>query len=100
MTNMTFNLDNDLYRRMKKHPEIKWTEILRQSLANYLNKIEQPEKMSMEELRAKFSPEQLAQIAAASSDEEDSFQEQIIASERKRAKHLHDLEYNQNGDDC
>ena len=51
MTNMTFSLDNDLYQRMKRHPEIKWTEILRQSLVNYLNKIEQPEKMTMEELQ-------------------------------------------------
>ncbi|KKM60401.1 hypothetical protein LCGC14_1542160, partial [marine sediment metagenome] len=36
MTNITFSVDDNLHKKMKEHPEIKWTEILRQSIANYL----------------------------------------------------------------
>ena len=35
---------------MKKHPEIKWTEIFRESIRNYLQKLEKPRKISGKEL--------------------------------------------------
>jgi hypothetical protein len=33
---MTFNLPDDLHKRMKSHPEIKWSEVARRSIAEYL----------------------------------------------------------------
>ncbi len=40
MPNITLSLPPDLYRRMKKHPEIKWSEVVRKAIAEYLAKIE------------------------------------------------------------
>jgi len=41
MPNITFSVDADLYKRMKKYPEIKWSEILRRSIVDYLKKLEE-----------------------------------------------------------
>jgi hypothetical protein len=62
MTNLTFNIDEVLYKRMKAHPEIKWTEILRQSLLRFFNTIEDSDIITVEEFRAKFSPEFLKKV--------------------------------------
>ncbi len=39
MTNITFSIDDDIHKKMKEHPEIKWTEILRQSIIKYLKNV-------------------------------------------------------------
>jgi len=40
MTNMTISIPSELYEKMKKHAEIKWSEVVRKSIADYINKIE------------------------------------------------------------
>ncbi len=32
MANLTLSIPDDLYKEMKKHPEIRWSEVARQSL--------------------------------------------------------------------
>ena len=49
MPNITLSIPPDLYRRMKKHPEIKWSEVARKAIAEYLAKIE-AEELSSDEL--------------------------------------------------
>ena len=49
MPNITLSVPPDLYRRMKKHPEIKWSEVARKAIAEYLAKIE-AEELSSEEI--------------------------------------------------
>ena len=49
MPNITLSVPPDLYRRMKKHPEIKWSEVARKAIAEYLAKIE-AEELSSDEL--------------------------------------------------
>ena len=49
MPNITLSVPPDLYRRMKKHPEIKWSEVARKAIAEYLAKIE-TEELSSDEL--------------------------------------------------
>jgi hypothetical protein len=40
MTNMTISIPTELYKKMKKHAEVKWSEVVRKSIADYINKIE------------------------------------------------------------
>jgi len=40
MTNMTLAIPDDLYKVMKKHKEIKWTEVARQAIRERARKIE------------------------------------------------------------
>ncbi len=36
MANLTLSLPDDLYAEMKRHPEIRWSEVARQALARKL----------------------------------------------------------------
>jgi hypothetical protein len=40
MTNMTLAIPEDLYKIMKKHKEIKWTEVARQAIWERARKLE------------------------------------------------------------
>jgi hypothetical protein len=40
MTNMTISIPAELCEKMKKHAEVKWSEVVRKSIADYINKIE------------------------------------------------------------
>ncbi len=57
MTNITFSLPKDLFDRMKSHPEIKWTEVVRQSIHNFLDNLEEIEEISSEDLRKRLALE-------------------------------------------
>jgi uncharacterized protein YhaN len=56
MTNVTFSVDDELNKRMKSHPEIKWSEVCRQAILKYLEEHDKPTKMSINELRSRLSP--------------------------------------------
>ncbi|ASJ12826.1 hypothetical protein [Thermococcus thioreducens] len=49
MPNITLSIPPDIYRRMRKHPEIKWSEVARKAIVEYLAKIE-AEELSSDEL--------------------------------------------------
>ena len=40
MTNLTLSISKEIYERMKRHPEVKWSEIARRAILDYLAKIE------------------------------------------------------------
>ena len=40
MTNMTISIPSELCEKMKRHSEIKWSEVVRKSIADYINKME------------------------------------------------------------
>jgi len=40
MTNMTISIPSELCEKMKRHVEIKWSEVVRKSIADYINKME------------------------------------------------------------
>jgi len=92
MTNMTFSIDEDLYKRKKAHPEIKWTEILRQSLLKFLNTLEGSDITTVEEFRANFTPEILNKVKQMDNNREDEIQESIQKSKKRRMTHLQNLE--------
>lgn len=40
MANITLSIPNDVYRKMKKHKEIKWSEIARKAIIEYVEQLE------------------------------------------------------------
>lgn len=92
MTNITFSIENDIHKRMKAHPEIKWTEILRQAILEYLTKIEEPNQISVKELRTQLDSEMLHEIDSLDINKEITFYESSKKLESDRMKHLLKLE--------
>ena len=45
MTNMTLAVSEDLYKIMKKHKEIKWSEVARQAMWEQARKLELMDKL-------------------------------------------------------
>lgn len=40
MPNITLSIPQELYERMKRHKEVKWSEVVRKAIVEYLEKIE------------------------------------------------------------
>ncbi len=52
MANLTLSVPDDLYEEMKRHPEIRWSEVARQALAKKLEDLRRLETLLREsELR-------------------------------------------------
>ncbi len=92
MTNITFSVDDDLHKKMKEHPEIKWTEILRQSIANYLKKVEEIDVLSIKDFKKRLDPEILMKIDELNDQDEIMFYEDGKKLEEERLKQLQELE--------
>jgi len=92
MTNITFSVDDDLHKQMKEHPEIKWTEILRQSILNYLKKIEEIDELSIEDFRTRLDPKLLSKIEELNEQDEILFYKKVKEKEHKRLDSLQELE--------
>jgi len=92
MTNITFSVDNDLHKKMKEHPEIKWTEILRQSIINYLKKVEEMDVISIKDFRKRLDPELLKKIKELDEQEEILFYKKAKKMEQERLNNLQEFE--------
>ena len=75
MTNVTFSVPDELYEKMKKYPEIKWSTLYRQMIEQYIDKLENPNSMPITELRASLKHKGLSM--------EDLTHEQCIESYKK-----------------
>ena len=49
MPNLTVSINDDLFRFVKKHNEIRWSEIIRRSIEQFRKKIEKLEKLEESE---------------------------------------------------
>ncbi|MHA1190861.1 MAG: hypothetical protein ACTSP9_01025 [Promethearchaeota archaeon] len=92
MTNITFSVDDDLHKKMKEHPEIKWTEILRQSIINYLKKVEEIDELSIEDFRSRLDPKLISKIEELVEQDEIILYNQIKEKEYERLDSLQKLE--------
>ena len=41
MPNITLSIPEDVYRRMKKYREVKWSEVVRKAIVEYLKRLEE-----------------------------------------------------------
>jgi len=92
MTNITFSIDDAIHKKMKNHPEIKWTEILRQSIIIYLEKIAETDVISIKDFRKRLDPEILKKVEELEEHEEIMFYKKAKKMEQERLTHLQDLE--------
>jgi len=88
MTNITFAVDNDIYKRMKMHPEIKWSEILRRAIIQYLDQIENYNSMPAYTLKNRLSKELIDKINQETIKESEEYYQIIKKSEKKRRLNL------------
>ncbi|MEM2566906.1 MAG: ribbon-helix-helix domain-containing protein [Candidatus Bathyarchaeia archaeon] len=44
MVNITVSIPEELYRKMKKYSEVKWSEVVRKALADYIRRLEAAER--------------------------------------------------------
>jgi len=50
MPNMTISIPDELYKRMKSHPEIRWSEIVRKAIVEYLERLKPEEVLEVHDL--------------------------------------------------
>jgi hypothetical protein len=92
MTNITFSVDDDLHKKMKEHPEIKWTEILRQSIINYLKKVEEIDEISIEDFKSRLEPDLVEKIDKLEEQKEKEYYDEIKKKEMERLARFQKLE--------
>lgn len=92
MTNITFSVDDDIHKKMREYPEIKWTEVLRQSIAVYLKKLEDIDVLTITEFKKRLDPEILKKIDELDEKDETLFYEKAKKMEEERLKQLQKLE--------
>jgi predicted translin family RNA/ssDNA-binding protein len=46
MANITLSVPEKLHRKIKKHPEIRWSEIARNAMTEYVEKLELVDKLT------------------------------------------------------
>ncbi len=44
MTNITLSINEEVYKKMRKHSEVKWSEFVRKVIHNRINELENLEK--------------------------------------------------------
>ena len=59
MPNITLSIPEDLYRLIKNHPEIKWSQVARKAMWNYAKKLELMDKLLE---TSKFADEDVREI--------------------------------------
>lgn len=60
MANITLSIPEDLHRKLKARKEIKWSEVMRQTLENSLNKFEMAENVLK---KSKFTKEDVEELS-------------------------------------
>ena len=70
MVNITVSIPEDLYNKMKKYSEVKWSEVVRKALVEYVGRLEVMERgvVSSDEL-AKMLKESNLDVSSVSLEE-------------------------------
>ncbi len=94
MTNITFSISKDLHQKIRSHPEIKWSEIVRRSIREYLLKIEERKQMTTDQLKMVLGQDTLDIIENLDTETETKFDEKMKQMEQERLETLQKLEGN------
>lgn len=65
MPNITLSLPEELYRKMKMYPEIRWSVVIRKYLERYIKRLEYKEEATTDEILAELGTlkEELEEIS-------------------------------------
>lgn len=85
MVNITISIPDELSKKMKRHSEVKWSEVVRKALANYVDNLEAYEGgvVSAEELSRKLK-EKCIDVSKIDLDKAIEYYEEGRKLERKR----------------
>jgi hypothetical protein len=86
MVHMTLNIPKDLHDRMKRYPEIKWSEVARRSIAEYL--VEIADSIDGGELAKLLKAETLEAIKSLDKEEIGEMYREAVRLEWERMKSL------------
>lgn len=86
MVHITLSIPDGVYREMKKHPEIKWSEIARQSIIQKTTLLKN--RMHSHDLFNLLSPETKKGIGTVSEKEAIEFYKKMERKAWKRKKYL------------
>jgi metal-responsive CopG/Arc/MetJ family transcriptional regulator len=86
MVNVTVPIPEDLYSKMKKYSEVKWSEVVRKALIEYIGRLEAKERrvVSSDELSEMLKKSQL-DVASISLDKAIEYYERARELEWKRS---------------
>jgi predicted CopG family antitoxin len=85
MANITISIPKELYEKMKRHSEVKWSEVIRKALANYVDRLEVAESgvIPAETLARKLGEKDL-DVSKIDLDKAVAYYEEGRKLERKR----------------
>jgi len=86
MVNVTVSIPESLYRKMKKFSEVKWSEVVRKALADYIMRLEVMERgvVSSDELSEMLKASKL-DVSSVSLDKAVEYYERARELEWKRS---------------
>ena len=70
MTNLTLTIPDDLHERMKMHSEIRWSEVVRKSIAQKVEMLEVMDKIAKKSKLTKKDVEDISKKIKAETFEE------------------------------
>ncbi|MHA1169293.1 MAG: hypothetical protein ACTSRU_15810 [Candidatus Hodarchaeales archaeon] len=65
MPNITLSIPDELHERIKNHPEIRWSEVARQAIKQYLDQIELLDKLTSKSQLTELDVQELSEIIDA-----------------------------------
>ncbi|WP_010478591.1 hypothetical protein [Thermococcus zilligii] len=83
MPNITLSVPPELYKKMKEHPEIRWSEVARRAIVEYLAKVE-AEELSSEELLSLLGEDFRKELEKTPLEEYEKALEKVRDEEWKR----------------
>ena len=87
MPNITLSIPPEIYRKMKKHKEVKWSEVARKAIIEYLEKLEEKElEVSSEELLKELGEDFVKELESIPDEKFEEYYEKAREAEWKRLK--------------
>jgi len=72
MTNITLSINNEIYKRMKKYSEIKWSEFVRKCIQKRINELQKIEDSDWDNAKI-LGDEKLLSESWLSEEDEEAF---------------------------
>jgi hypothetical protein len=70
MTNITLSMDEEVYKKMRKYSEIKWSEFVRKCVKKRIDELEEIENSDFDNLKFLGDEKLLAESWSSKEDEE------------------------------
>ncbi|AEH25461.1 hypothetical protein [Pyrococcus yayanosii] len=85
MPNITLSIPEDVYERMKRYKEIKWSEVARRAIVEYLEMLEESKlEESSEEFLEEFGKEFLKELESIPDEKAEEYYKKMRGAEWRR----------------